>query len=556
MASETKKRWWRHWKKIVLGVILSGVIAIILCLVIVIFFPQVAAQNIDRLRDIIGDAPVAQLEAIVLNIQDQAKQWMYQRGLVKPAAPWGDSDAVIAQIPPTSSQPTKVHPTSPTASRSPDPTARSNAVARPKPTVTPPPTLTLTHKMEQSSCLVWKPGETIYATQQANFILTINRDPKDTITAYDWFVNGTSIGGAGSYVFPTSGHYTIRAVVSLQSGQTPACEVNVDVQDPLAGMITSTETSVAPTLTFTPTDSPPTLAPQQSDPPTATPQASAKAWQLQPLTPMGKLSGEGVWTPYMQTADGQTVLAYRTFLQPDPLRPYSVAAIVAFNLQVTRLHFVLGTEEPKPAKVQPSRTGTIPATDFQAGILLATFNGGFKARHGKYGAMADGLVALPAIAGLGTVAMYGDGRVQIGEWGTDITDSPDLLAWRQNGLLLIHNGQINPATSKTTLSWGLTLKGDAITWRSALGLSPDGILYYIAGTELDVATLAKVVMETGATNAMQLDINNYWVHFTAISSNGSDLQAAPLLKGMNSEVDRYLKAYSRDFFYVTAASGS
>src|SRR5258708_7603620 len=169
--------------------------------------------------------------------------------------------------------------------------------------------------------------------------------------------------------------------------------------------------------------------------------------------------------------------------------------------------------------------------------------------------MANGLTALPAIKDLATVAIHADGRVQIGEWGTDIKDSPDLLAWRQNGKLLINHGEITPDTARTTEPWGLTIKGEAVTWRSALGISAEGrTLYYVAGQELDVPTLAKVMAHIGAAEALQLDVNNFWVHFAAIRSQGSTLVAEPLLDTMKLQVDRYLKSYDRDFFYVTTAT--
>lgn len=168
--------------------------------------------------------------------------------------------------------------------------------------------------------------------------------------------------------------------------------------------------------------------------------------------------------------------------------------------------------------------------------------------------MAGGLIALPAINGLATVGIYADGRVQIGEWNKDIKASPDLVAWRQNGEMLIYNGKINPDTARTTEAWGLTIKGDTITWRSALGLSADGrTLYYVAGSQLDVATLTKVMAQTGAAEALQLDANNFWVHFAAIRSDGTSLVAESLLKGM-TQAGRYLKSYNRDFFYVTTAT--
>ncbi len=286
----------------------------------------------------------------------------------------------------------------------------------------------------------------------------------------------------------------------------------------------------------------------------ATSDSSSGAWPPLSLTPIGTLPDEGQWSAYLQNPDGQTV-AYRTRLLADPQHPYSATAIVAFDLRATRLHFVLGTVEPLPATPEPARTGAIPPDDRKPGVLLAAFNGGFKAIPGYYGAMADGIVALPAVKGLATVAIYADGHVRIGEWGTDIQDVPDLVAWRQNGAMLIRHGQINPATAVTTDVWGLTKKGEAITWRSALGLSADDqTLYYAAGEALDVAMLTNVLAHAGAAEALQLDVNDGWVHFTAIRSTGATLTALPLLPGMTWDVDRYLRRYDRDFFYVTAVT--
>jgi Phosphodiester glycosidase len=398
---------WPRWAKLITIALSLCILSLIAGLATLIFWPQVAAQNIDRLRNLIGDAPVAQLETTILEIQDHTQQLGYQVGLVQPAAPWADtvSDAALPNLLPT-------------------------AIS----------------------------------------------------------------GGARQAVSPKP-----------------------------SGALSS---------------------------------SNAPAWRPTALAPLGTLAGEGQWVPYLSTASNQAV-AFRTFLQPDPQRPYSVAAIVAFDLQATRLHFVLGSQEPVSFTTQGNdptvRTGTIPVIDLQPGLVLAAFNGGFKARHGYYGAMANGLTALPPIAGLGTVAIYKDGRVQIGEWGKDIKDSPDLVAWRQNGELLIHNEQVNPDTAQTTTDWGLTVRGAAVTWRSALGLSADGrTLYYVAGPQLDVATVTHVMAQLGVVQALQLDINSFWVNFAALHSQGSTLTADPLLKGMTQSADRYLKSNPRDFFYLTA----
>ena len=68
-------------------------------------------------------------------------------------------------------------------------------------------------------------------------------------------------------------------------------------------------------------------------------------------------------------------------------------------------------------------------------------------KDGHYGLMVDGVTVLPPKADIGTVAMYADGRVRIGAWGTEINPAADMIAWRQNGPLIVSQGQINPHTS-------------------------------------------------------------------------------------------------------------
>ncbi len=277
-------------------------------------------------------------------------------------------------------------------------------------------------------------------------------------------------------------------------------------------------------------------------------------WQPAPVRPLGDLDGEGIWTPYIQDATGQ-VVAYRTFLQPDPQRPYAVVGVVAFDLGHTRLHYVLGSDEPYSPN-GPKRTGKMPADDLKPGYLLATFNGGFKATHGNYGAMADGIIAIPPRDGLATIGIYKDGRVQIGEWGSEITDSPDLVAWRQNGPPVVHQGQINPQIfNNSPKDWGYTVDDVSPTWRSALGISGDGqTLYFFAGSKLTMQALAQSILAVSAIEGLQLDINNYWVHFVAIRTDGTKLIPEPLFPdAMSENLDRYLHPYTRDFFYITSA---
>ena len=304
---------------------------------------------------------------------------------------------------------------------------------------------------------------------------------------------------------------------------------------------------------------PPTARPTASPPP-ITPTAAPTALSNQPalLKPFGHLPGEGAWSVYLTDSDGKPV-AYRTFLQPDPQRPYAVAAIVALDLTATRLHFVLGTLEPASPE-QMDRPGRIPSADLKSGLLLAAFNGGFKAEHGLFGAAVNGKVVLAPRDGLGTVAMYDDGHVALGPWGNDgnpgeVYWANGLRNWRQNGPLIVQQGQVNPHTADDApQDWGYTVKSDTATWRSGVGLSADGnTLYYLAGPSLTLPVLATAMADTGANNGIQLDINAYWVDFEAIHPNGDGLFAQPLLDGMKDD-SRYLHTFERDFFYLTLNS--
>ena len=248
------------------------------------------------------------------------------------------------------------------------------------------------------------------------------------------------------------------------------------------------------------------------------------------------------------------MVAYRTFLQPDPQRPYAIVAVVAFNLQATRLHFVVGYEEPA-SKVFISRPARIPASDMQPGKILAAFNGGFKAEHGHFGVMLDGVTLIPPRDGLGTVAIYDDGKVALGAWGKDISSLPNMVAYRQNGPLIIQDGQINPHTAVNDPQvWGYTTYGDTATGRSALGISPDGnVLYYAVGFDLTLPALAAALQAAGTYQAIQLDINNFYTHFEAFTlDENNTLTVVPLLDQMKGPGDhRYMTINKRDFFYVT-----
>ncbi|MBK8987784.1 MAG: hypothetical protein IPM39_17235 [Chloroflexi bacterium] len=322
--------------------------------------------------------------------------------------------------------------------------------------------------------------------------------------------------------------------------------------------IPPTATAV-PWPTPSPTPLPPDATPQPTQPPTptslpsATPSPTPAPWTLPPLVPFGDLAGEGQWQPYLSSASGD-VVGLRTFLQPDGERPYALVAVVAFDLSRVNLHYVLGTLEPSLAS-GPRGSGLIAAEHLQADRLVATFNGGFMASHGEYGAMSGGLVALPAKDGYATVAIYANGDVDVGIWGQDFSAADELAAWRQNARLVVEDGEINPRVYNGSITtWGGNINGNIVTWRSGLGIGPEkDVLYFFAGPSMSMPTLAAAMAAAGVEDGLLLDINESWVHFTAAAAGPDEtLTAIPLFpEGMDTWTDRYLRQSERDFFYVT-----
>lgn len=283
------------------------------------------------------------------------------------------------------------------------------------------------------------------------------------------------------------------------------------------------------------------------------PEPTPRVFRPPVITPFTKQADEGKWAPYIEDAKGR-VIAYRAIVYPDPQRPYVAVGVVAIDLVNARLGYVPGTEEPV-STAAITRTGKIPSADFAAGKLFAVFNGGFKTQHGRYGAFSSGKEFVPAREGMMTLAIDRDSGLRIGQWGDAGLVTSDTIAWRQNGPPVVRDGQINPLTNDNTASnWGANIDGAVAVWRSGLGLTKDRqILFYAAGNDLVASTLAKALKAAGANDAMQLDINNFWVQFCAVRVEGAKLKPEPLFDHMKSQQpDRYLNGYSRDFFYVSA----
>jgi len=266
--------------------------------------------------------------------------------------------------------------------------------------------------------------------------------------------------------------------------------------------------------------------------------------------------GDGRWVavldPERPTAPA---LMYKTLIHPDPERRWSELFLVAMPSSMIRLVAVPGTAEPSsenPALAKLPHRGLIPAD--QKGALLAAFNGGFRAEHGQHGMLVDGVLLLPPRPDMCTIAGYADGALQIGTYSRLIAQARKPIWFRQSPRCMLEQGALHAWLRETnSLGWGSALDGETVIRRSALALSQDGEVLYMAVTNYTTArALALGMQAAGAWNVAQLDVNQSFPKFLLFPRDAAGIRhAASLFAGFLFERDEMLdEPAERDFFYV------
>lgn len=270
--------------------------------------------------------------------------------------------------------------------------------------------------------------------------------------------------------------------------------------------------------------------------------------RLLPLIISDPQPGEGEWiSGDMPLGNSKNPPLWHTFYRPDPTRPYARVDLVWIDLSQTQLTMVPGITEPRA--VDGTRgAGVIPPAVQSGGKLLASWNGGFLTINGAYGMMVDRRMILPPRDGFATLAQYEDGSMRLGVWGRDITLSPDLVTFRENGPILIDHGILN---QDGLLAWGKSVSGETHIWRSGIGFTADGALIYAAGNSLSAQTLGAAMLRAGVVEAMQLDVNAWHVYFFTYTLGDKGSVPTKLDPTMPGPLRMYLTPYDRDFMYLT-----
>jgi Phosphodiester glycosidase len=282
--------------------------------------------------------------------------------------------------------------------------------------------------------------------------------------------------------------------------------------------------------------------------PSAKPRAKADVpADIVPLA-VPPLNGEGVWHPMTTDSAGDPIIE-KAALRPDAEHTSALAYAVWMNQKALRFVLHPGYEEPGGAWSQADH---IPA-DQRTG-LVAAWNGGFKvvpddALGGYY---ADGRIAVPLVDGKAAEVFYRDGSIKVGAWGRDETMGPDVVGVRENLSLLVDRGQVTVSQDEgSSMEWGYTINNSYFIARSGVGMTANGDMVYVSGSELSVSTLAKLLRAAGAVYGMELDINPEWITFMSFGGDPSHPTAAKLWD-FDQPADRYFQPSTRDFVTVYA----
>ncbi len=273
---------------------------------------------------------------------------------------------------------------------------------------------------------------------------------------------------------------------------------------------------------------------------------------LASLIDVPRVAGEGEWKPVGVPVSGAAA-QYVTFIRPDPAHTGVVASLAWMDTTLLRGELFAGYQVP-------GGSGWAPAAPLTSsdGPLVAAFNSGFRLQDAvESGYYSRGRTAAPIVTGYGSLVFYRDGRVTVGQWGRDLTFTPDIVSIRQNLPLIVDGGRPVPGLAQDHFQrWGATLGNQVYVWRSGIGVTADGALVYAAGDQLSIQTLAVALARAGAERAMELDINTDWVDYfyflPAAGRPAGPQNAVKLVPAMVSSTSKYFEPSSKDFVAMFA----
>jgi hypothetical protein len=211
---------------------------------------------------------------------------------------------------------------------------------------------------------------------------------------------------------------------------------------------------------------------------------------------------------------GGAVVPWQTAVVSQNQPAVRVAALGSAGVMWIDPTFVRG--QLRPGVGEPSGTwqAATSLSPFEQQKVAAAFNAGFRlprgASHGGY--YSEGHTAIPLQDNAASLVLRTDGTATVGSWNNEVGMTPDVASVRQNLVMLVDGGTVNPTCATGgQAEWGATLGGAAYIDRSAFGVTAAGAEVYVGGAALSVCTLGRILQEAGVVRGMELDINPMWI---------------------------------------------
>ena len=254
------------------------------------------------------------------------------------------------------------------------------------------------------------------------------------------------------------------------------------------------------------------------------------------------LPNEGQWQT-VAVVKGQPAVRVAA-LRPDAQHTSYVAGVLWIDPGLVRGRLQPGFTDPGG---QWQAQDEIVPSDWHS--VLAAFNAGFRLNASQGGYYSEGRTVVPLRDGAASLVIDDNGVATVGSWNQEVRMSPHVASVRQNLVMLVDNGQVNPTCGSGSSVWGATIGNAAFIDRSAFGVTADGAEVYVGGPALSVCTLGRILQAAGAVRGMQLDINPDWVSGVYFHDQpGAPPQGFRLYPTQKVPPTRYLSPSSRDWF--------
>jgi hypothetical protein len=267
---------------------------------------------------------------------------------------------------------------------------------------------------------------------------------------------------------------------------------------------------------------------------------------LTPLAGGTPLPGEGQWQTVVSSSQGVPAVRVAA-LRPDNLHTSYVAGVIWLDPTQVR-------GQLRPGTIDPGGTWQAGSSLSQAEQqnVAAAFNAGFRltnnSSHGGY--YSEGRTVVPLVDGAASLVLNQNGVATVGSWNSEVRMSPSVASVRQNLVMLVDNGQVNPQCGTGGgAQWGATIGNAAYIDRSGFGVTASGAEVYVGGPALSVCTLGKILQDAGVVRGMELDINPDWITGVYYHDQaGGHAVGYQLYPGQRPSPSHYLSPSTRDWY--------